>query len=258
MSDYRVQLEIYNGPLDLLLYLIRKDEVDVYDIPIAAVADQYITYIEVLQDLDPNLAGEFLVMAATLMEIKSRMLLPRQMEEDEEGEELDPRNELVRQLLEYKRFKDAAAWLAEAVDQQSQKFARVPVLPQVGADELDLENVQIWDLVEAFGRLLEATLAGPPIHDAGEDDTPLSLYQTDIVDRLERDGPMAFSRIFEGRTRRAEMIGLFLAILELIRQGVIRVEQDEAFAEIYVYLKVDIPNDKTDVPDQAGPSDAES
>ncbi len=241
-EDYRVQLDIYNGPLDLLLYLIRKDEVDIYDIPIARITDQYIQYVTLLQQMDPNLAGEFLVMAAMLMEIKSRMLLPRAPEEEEGGEAIDPRSELVRQLLEYKRFKDAAGWLAEAAETQASKFPRVPVLP-TPQNEIDLEDIHIWDLVEAFSRLLQATLAGAGLHEVEKDDTPLALHQQDIVDRLQREGPMPFSRIFEGRTRRTEWIGLFLAMLELIRQGIVRIEQDEPFAEIYLFMKVDLPDE---------------
>jgi segregation and condensation protein A len=241
-EDYRVQLDIYNGPLDLLLYLIRKDEVDIYDIPIARVTDQYIQYVTLLQQMDPNLAGEFLVMAAMLMEIKSRMLLPRAPEEEEGGESIDPRSELVRQLLEYKRFKDAAGWLADAAETQASKFPRVPVLPEA-PNEIDLEDIHIWDLVEAFSRLLQATLGGVGMHEVEKDDTPLALHQQDIVDRLQREGPMPFSRIFEGRTRRTEMIGLFLAMLELMRQGIIRIEQDEPFAEIYLFMKVDLPDE---------------
>ena len=103
-EDYRVQLDIYNGPIDLLLYLIRKEEVDIYDIPIAGITDQYLKYVDVLHELDPNLAGEFLVMAAMLMEIKSRMLLPTETQDEETGEPVDPRSELVRQLLQYKPF----------------------------------------------------------------------------------------------------------------------------------------------------------
>lgn len=241
-EDYRVQLDIYNGPLDLLLYLIRKDEVDIYDIPIARITDQYIQYVTLLQQMDPNLAGEFLVMAAMLMEIKSRMLLPRAPEEEEGGEVIDPRSELVRQLLEYKRFKDAAGWLAEAAENQASKFPRVPVLPEV-PNEIDLEDIHIWDLVEAFSRLLQATLGGV-LHEVEKDDTPLALHQQDIVDRLQREGPLPFSRIFEGRTRRTELIGLFLAMLELIRQGIVRIEQDEPFAEIYLFMKVDLPDEE--------------
>jgi segregation and condensation protein A len=242
-EDYRVQLDdVYNGPLDLLLYLIRKEEVDIYDIPIARITDQYLQYVTLIHQMDPNLAGEFLVMAAMLMEIKSRMLLPRPPEEEAGGDSIDPRSELVRQLLEYKRFKDAAGWLADAADTQASKFPRIPALPEV-QNEIDLEDVHIWDLVEAFSRLLQATLAGAIMHEVEKDDTPLALHQQDIVDRLQREGPQPFSRIFEGRTRRTEMIGLFLAMLELIRQGIIRIEQDDPYAEIYLFMKVDLPEE---------------
>jgi segregation and condensation protein A len=253
-DDYRVQLDIYNGPLDLLLFLIRKEEVDIYDIPIARVTDQYMEYVRVLHQLDPNMAGEFLVMAATLMEIKSRMLLPHAVEEEAGGEAIDPRSELVRQLLEYKRFKDAAGWLADAAEEQSQKFPRVPVLPQVSPNEIDLEDIQIWDLVEAFSRLLQATLAGARMHEVEKDDTPLALHQQDIVDRLQREGPLPFSKVFEGRSRKVEMIGLFLALLELIRQGIIRIEQDAPFSEIYLFLKVDLPEEGFKPQEEAPPA----
>ena len=243
--DYRVQLDIYNGPLDLLLYLIRKEEVDIYDIPIAKITDQYLEYVNLLKEMDPNLASEFLVLAATLMEIKSRMLLPKTSEDDEEQDTIDPRSELVRQLLEYKRFKDAAGWLAEAANAQSEKFPRVPVLPQVNADEIDLEDLQIWDLVEAFSKLMEATLGGTLLHEIEQDETPIALHQEDIIDQLKREGPMPFSRIFEGRKKKLEMIGLFLALLELIRQGIVRIEQDKPFSEIYLFLKVKIPDNES-------------
>ena len=140
MGDYRVNLDIYNGPLDLLLYLIRRDEVDIYDIPIAGITEQYIQYVELLKKLDPNLAGEFLVMAATLMEIKTRMMLPSvaASEGDQEDVELDPRAELVRQLLEYKAFKDASADLREAHDLQSLKFPRQAKADLGDDKEIDL------------------------------------------------------------------------------------------------------------------------
>jgi segregation and condensation protein A len=133
LDDYRVRLDAYNGPMDLLLYLIRKDEVDIYDIPIARIAEQYQQYLELLQALDVNLAGEFLVLAATLMEIKSRMLLPHPPPLAE-GEEEDPRMELVRELLEYKRFRDAAEGLKERADVQQLKFPRL-ARPEVPAEE---------------------------------------------------------------------------------------------------------------------------
>ncbi len=250
---YRVELEIYNGPLDLLLYLIRKDEVDIYDIPISRITDQYLTHVEVLKHLDPDSAGDFLALAATLMEIKSRTLLPQPELEQEDEELIDPRSQLVRQLLEYKKFKDAAALLAEAADERSLKFARVPVLPQVNGDQIDLEDLQIWDLVEAFGQLLAATLSGPGLHRVEYDDTPIGLYQTNILDRLEREQAMPFSQIFQGRTNRGELIGLFLALLELIRQGLVGVEQDKVFEEIYVFLRVELPAE----PNQEPPNDTQ-
>src|SRR5262245_3983965 len=124
LEAYRVDLEVYNGPLDLLLFLIRRDEVDIYDIPIARITQQYCTYVRMLERIDPNLAGEFLVMAASLMELKSRTLLPTPPETEEPEDLEDPRMELVRQLLEYKKFKDAARALSEAADQQALRFPR--------------------------------------------------------------------------------------------------------------------------------------
>ena len=125
MSEYKVKLDSFAGPLDLLLYLVRKEEVDIYDIPIAHITEQYIQYVEMLKMLDIDLAGEFLVLAATLMEIKSVMLLPRpELEADEDADSQDPRAELVRQLLEYKKFKDAANLLQDAAEQRQQRFTR--------------------------------------------------------------------------------------------------------------------------------------
>ena len=241
MSDYRVSLDIYSGPLDLLLFLIRRDEVDIYDIPIARVTEQYIEYLGLLSSIDPNAAGEFLVMATTLLEIKTRSLLPRPVFEDGEEEDLsDPRIELVRQLLEYKKFKDVAAELADSADRRSRQFARVPVLSDGRpADEVDLESVQIWDLLAAFHKLLAQTGRKTVAHEVVYDDTPMALHQADILDRLTReDGCMPFDRVFERRSQ-GEMIGLFLALLELIREKRVRIEQDVMFGQIYVFLRTE-------------------
>jgi segregation and condensation protein A len=233
-DDYRVQLDIYNGPLDLLLYLIRREEVDIYDIPIAKITDQYVSYVEVLRQIDPNAAGEFLVLAAMLMEIKSRMLLPRQPVEGEE-EIIDPRLELVRQLLEYKKFKDAADQLQSAIIEQSQRYPRQPAgLSGEEHGHIDLDSVHLWDLVEAFRDVMTKT--GQFFHEITYDDTPIALHAADILDRLQRDGgSMVFVQIFEGRTR-SECIGLFLALLELVRQRRIRAEQEVPFGPIYIHL----------------------
>jgi len=244
-EEYRVNLDIYNGPLDLLLYLIRRDEVDIHDIPIAHITAQYVQYVEMLQDLDPNLAGDFLVMAATLMEIKTRMLLPTPPPEEggEAGVEIDPRAELVRQLLEYKAFKDAAGDLRDSAEQQSQKFPRRPgKLPAEEEGERDLEDVQVWDLLDAFSRLMTAIGKDKPLHQVIYDDTPTELHQADILDRLRREGSMTFERIFEGRTSRSEIVGLFLAMLELVRQKKVLVNQEGNFATIRVRVNPNPPD----------------
>jgi len=239
MEEYRVNLDIYNGPLDLLLYLIRRDEVDIHDIPIARITEQYVQYVDLLNRLDPNLAGEFLVMAATLMEIKTRMLLPspEQTEEGEAGDGLDPRAELVRRLLEYKAFKDAADDLRQQHEAQSLKYPRGRQPAPPGETELDLEDVQVWDLMEAFNGLLAAIGADARQHEVIYDDTPLELHATDIADRLEKEGPLTFAQIFEGRDSRLELVGLFLAMLELIRQKRVVARQEGNFGEIYIHLR---------------------
>ena len=237
MADYSVRTDVYNGPLDLLLFLIRRDEIDIYDIPVARVTKQYLEYVETLQVIDPNVAGDFLVMAATLMEVKSRMLLPRQETADGDEDLADPRMELVRQLLEYKAFKDVSFTLSEAAKQQAAKWPRSPAKtkpPPPG--EVDIDDAQIWDLVAAFNKMMSAIGAGPATHDIVFDDTPISLHAVDIVDQIQAaGGSLSFAAIFEGRTR-AEMIGLFLALLELIRQQRIRIAQPALFGEIRIEL----------------------
>ncbi len=249
MTDYRVNLDIYNGPLDLLLYLIRRDEVDINDIPIAKITEQYLQFVEVLQQLDINLAAEFLVLAATLMEIKSAMLLPR--EEVAEGEEefTDPRMDLVRQLLEYKKFKDAAGELGEMSTEQAQRYPRSLVdldrlreqEKREREQELDLEGIQIWDLFEAFRRLMEATLAGQKGHQVLQDDTPIDLYEADILDRAQHQQPLTFEQVFLGRSNKLEIVGLFLALLELIRMKLVRIEQERSFGAIYIFALTEEP-----------------
>ncbi|MGB2865476.1 MAG: segregation/condensation protein A [Sedimentisphaerales bacterium] len=229
MADYRVDLEIFAGPLDLLLYLVRKEEVDIYDIPIAKITNQYIRYIELLKSFDIDLAGDFLVMAATLMQIKSAMLLPKAEPDQFQDDDLsDPRRELIRQLLEYKKFKDAANLLNAAADEQKERFPRpgtiVEKLKPDAEPEIDIEQVSIWDLLEAFDTICRATGTVSDISSI-KDDTPIDLYQIEILHRLQTEGPMTFERIFESRTNRVAMIGLFLALLELIREKLAWVEQ---------------------------------
>jgi len=260
MGDYRVNLDIYNGPLDLLLYLIRRDELDVYDIPIARITEQYISYVEMLKRLDPNLAGEFLVMAATLIEIKTRMLLPTPPPEEggEDGVVLDPRAELIRQLLEYKAFKDVSGDLRDAAAEQALRFPRRP--PRTDGEkeqDLDLEDVQVWNLFDAFSKMMEAIGQNLRQHEVIYDDTPVELYATNIADRLQREGPLTFQEVFAGRTVRSEIVGLFLALLELVRQERILAVQKRNFGEIQLMLNPDPPaeQESADSAKQAGEAD---
>ena len=243
-EDYRVHLDVYNGPLDLLLYLIRREEVDIYDIPITRITEQYVQYVELIKHVDVNMVGDFLVMAATLMEIKTRMLLPAAPEGEEGDDEftLDPRGELVRQLLEYKRFKDAAGDLQSAASMQAMQHARHPVVPDFGGDDVDLEDVQVWDLMDAFGKVLTAIGQDQAFHEVIYDDTPIELYELDICDRLARDGQMMFARIFEGAANRGQLVGLFMALLELVRLQKVRARQQALFGEIIVELNPDPPS----------------
>jgi segregation and condensation protein A len=237
MQNYRVQLDSYSGPLDLLLYLIRREEVDIYDIPISRILDQYIQFVRLLEIMDPDGVGDFLVMAATLMEIKSRLLLPKPPPEVGDEDLLDPRADLVRQLLAYRAFREAAGQLGQRAEEHSQKVGRPKLrLPNDGENDIDIEDAQIWDLLTAFNKLLSSVGATRGVHEVLYDDTPITLHAADIQDRLIREGPsMAFEKIFEGRNR-SEMIGLFLALLELIRQDRIRIEQTEIFGTISIHL----------------------
>lgn len=246
MSEYRVTLDVFAGPLDLLLYLVRKEEVDIYDIPIARVTAQYIEYIELIQGLDIDLAGDFLVMAATLMEIKSALLLPRTEEgQDKENAIDDPRAELVRQLLEYKRIKDAANLLDEFAQVRSHRFTRpasiLERLKPTQEPELDLDQVSIWTLLEAFDGIMKAVGQTASRYDHIKDDTPIDLYQIEVLHRLQSEGPMTMEKIFEGRKNRLVLIGLFLGMLELIRNRLIWTEQPETDGPILIKPLTDEP-----------------
>ena len=245
MADYRVSLDIFAGPLDLLLYLVRKEEVDIYDISIAKITDQYIQYIEMLKSLDIDLAGDFLVMAATLMQIKSAMLLPKAEPEQLQADDLgDPRTELIRQLLEYKKYKDAANLLNDAVDKHKERFPRPDsIIESLDPDtepQIDIDHVSVWDLLEAFASLMQATGADRAIKHI-KDDTPIDLYQIEILHRLQTEGPMSFERIFESKPNRFVMIGLFLALLELVREKLIWAKQSSSSPSIHLRPLTDEP-----------------
>jgi len=246
LSQYRIDLEMFAGPLDLLLYLVRKEELDIYDIPITNITRQYLGYIEMLKELDIDLAGDFLVMAATLMEIKSAMLLPRDEDQDQGQEDFsDPRTELVRQLLEYKKFKDAANLLQISAVDRKDRFTRPDSIiaglkDNASEPEVDLDEVSIWTLLEAFDAIMQAT-GNYASYDHIKDDTPIDLYQIEILHRLQSEGAMTFERVFADRENKLAMIGLFLAMLELIRSSLIWFEQPEAKGPIYIKSLTDEP-----------------
>jgi segregation and condensation protein A len=233
--DYQVNLDVFRGPLDLLLYLVKRQEVDICDIPIARLTDQFLDYLRVIELVDVEHAGDFLVMAATLMEIKSRMLLPRT--DDATDDEADPRLELVRQLMEYKKFKDAAALLETQAEQQ---LFRVPRLPVDAPTPIDparqpLRTVELWDLVSAFGRLMRETMALQP-QQIVVDETPVHVYQEQILHQLERASRLALADLFTFPRSRTRLVGIFLALLELIKGRHIHADQDEVFGPIWIRL----------------------
>src|SRR5947209_18973871 len=241
--EYQVDLDVFHGPLDLLFYLVKRDEIDLRDIPIARVAEQFKQYLDVLQVIDVERVGDFLVMAATLAELKSKMLLPRP--EEAGGEEEDPRQQLVRQLLEYKRFKDAAALLEQQAERQAERLPRQPPPAPTPSGPAPLRPVELWDLVSAFGRLLRETLALQP-QQISVDQTPLHVYMDEILGRLRSGGRLPLSRLFRPPHTRSRLVGYFLAILELTRRFSTLAEQDDAFGDIWVSL-VSPPGDDLEV-----------
>jgi segregation and condensation protein A len=232
--NFHVDLDTYRGPLDLLLYLVRKHEVEVTNLPIALITRQYLEYLEVLEQLDVDAVGDFLEMASTLIEIKSRQVLPHG-EEDEEFLE-DPRAQLVEQLLEYKRYKDAASILEERSCQWQKRYPRMADdLPprRVDAGDQPIREIELWDLVNALGRVMRDNRASQP-SSIVYDETPIHVYMNRIHERLVEHGRVAFSEMFEAGMHKSALIGVFLAILELVRHHSVRTEQPSGHGEIWI------------------------
>ena len=229
---YQVKLETFEGPLDLLLHLIRENQVDILDIPIALITEQYLEYVRMMEDLDLAVAGEFLLMAATLVHLKSRMLLPP--EAPAEGEEApeDPRTELVDRLLEYQRFKEVAADLAAREAEQALRFPRGGP-PLVGEVEGPL-TLSLFDLLAAFRRVLQRAEGGPVLEITRETlDVGQRLLH--VLDLLGAESPIPFTALFAGQRTRGDLIVTFLALLEILRRGLATARQPEPFGEIMVY-----------------------
>ena len=230
--DYRIRLELFEGPLDLLLYLIKRDELNICDIPIMKITQQYLDYLNLMEDLNLDIAGDFLVMAATLMQIKSRMLLPPDPAGLETQEE-DPRAELVRRLLEYQAFKEAAERFRELESKQSGVFGRFGSEPEYKDDDVSFGDVSLFDLLSAFAKVLKSINEDKP-HEILKDEYTVADKIHDIVERLKSETTVKFSRLFRAAKNKLEAITTFLAILELIRLKKVLIVQDEQFGEIEI------------------------
>ena len=235
--EYRVSLDIFGGPMDLLLYLVRKNEVDILDLPLAKITVQFLEFLEVLRLLDVDLAADFVATASTLMEIKSRIVLPRQEEAElEQPLEDEPPSDLVHKLIEYKRLRDAALALEEHAALWQERFPRLS--DERPGRERDLASdrireVELWDLVSALARVLRRSSVEEETS-VRDDEVPLAVYMDAISQRVRREGSVAFSTLFENATRRNVIVGLFLAVLELLRHHGFRAEQSADYGEIWI------------------------
>jgi segregation and condensation protein A len=234
--SYRVRLDVFEGPLDLLLHLVKKNEVDLSDLPVATITDQYIAYLDLLQQLDLDMAGEYLVMAATLLHLKSRLLLPSEEAADEESGE-DPRAELARQLLEYQRFKEAAEMLERNNMLGRDVFTRVPMRNEPNDEQDVVYDVSLGDLLDALQEVLKN--AEPDVvHRVILEQISLRERVCMVLDLLRERTQVAFTDLLSADTSRLQILVTFLATLELVRTRMIDVNQDERFGPIMLTLAV--------------------
>ena len=249
-DEYKVDLDVFEGPLDLLLYLIRREELDIYDIPIEHITAQYMQYLDLMRQLNLDVAGEFIVMAATLMVIKSRMLLPvdrRATEEGTDEEWVDPRLDLVRQLIEYKKFKDAAIRLETMEALQADSFdygGGRPKFEKTAADARGaLANLDLNDLLTAFQEVLARANEIPHEELKGiRFSVPEKMDY--VLERARKEGQVSFVTLFREDAPKGEVIVTFLALLELLRQHRVIVYQNAAFHEITILPSKEEPDDK--------------
>jgi len=234
-SDYKVQLEIFEGPLDLLLYLIKKDEIDIYDVSLERITRQYLDYIDTFKMLNIELASEFIVMAANLMYIKSRELLPKDVQPpDEEAEEDDPRWELIRQLVEYKKFKEAAGFLGIQEMKVDELFVTTPEMPDLEAPVVSMGQVGIFDLIRAFQRVLKRFENTDDFREIVNDRFTVADKIEELLNVVPVGGRVRFESLFSSASSRGEVIITFLAMLELIKLNHLQVEQEQLLGEIVI------------------------
>ena len=237
-TEYRVELDAYAGPLDLLLFLIKEAEVDIYDIPISDVTNKYLEHLEAIQKIDLNRAGEFLVVASQLMEIKAKMLIPRETLDLDDVE--DPRSSLVQELLEYRKFKDASRELGDRLSEENRRFPR-PVEAEIDGkppepEEEDLEDLGVFDLLTAFSRIRKEILDIPP-PSIIYDDIPIRVHMEQLLEQLSSRPAIGFRDLILGVADRQAMIGVFLALLELVKMHRIRARQSDDSSDILITLR---------------------
>lgn len=237
---YEIKLDVFEGPLDLLLYLIKKNEIDIYNIPIALITDQYLNYLEIMRSLNLDLAGEYLVLASTLIHIKSRLLLPRE-EDDESEDQLDPRGQLVQQLLEYQSYKEAALRLDGRLLLERDVFKRAYPLPEMREKEdfntLDIE-LNLFDLVAAFQKIVVKLGKEEYLQIEGEH-MSLADRINEIMDRLKQTENLVFQDLFDRLADRRMIIYTLLAILELMKLRMIKAYQTGPFGVIRIFKVVE-------------------
>ncbi len=253
--SYKIKLELFEGPLDLLLYLVKKDHLNIYDIPIKEVTEQYLRYIELMQLLDLNIAGEFLVMAATLMQIKSKMLLPPEENPQAQEEEEDPRSELVRRLLEYEKFKEIAEDLRQRETGQKEVFKRTKPVTPLEVDGSSSEvyfEASLFDLITAFSHALE-DVPKELFYEVIKDEFTVESKVHYILHLLLVETSVSITKLFSQAKNKIEMVVTFLGILELVKMREIVARQKGLFGDIEIIRNKDniIPYDRKDQTDTA-------
>jgi len=241
---YRVELQQFEGPMDLLLFFIKRDEVDVYDIPIARIADEYLAYVRVLEEIDLDGVGDFIYMAALLINIKAQMLLPS-TETDEEGEAVDPRRELVERLLEYVRFKEAADQLSTRREHRREHFTRGDAASQREnmQEDHDIEvDASVYDLMEVLGEMLDESKEEDtdPVHEVEPLEHSVENQQQYVLDRLSDNPRVSFRALIRTRSK-GFVIATFLAVLELARQHYLRIELDDTAGDFHLAEREEQP-----------------
>ncbi|MGQ9693152.1 MAG: segregation and condensation protein A [Thermodesulfobacteriota bacterium] len=245
-----VKLEIFEGPLDLLLHLIKKNEINIYDIPITLITQQYLEYLEMMRNLNLDVAGEFLLMAATLLHIKSKMLLPPAEGVEEEGEEEevaeDPRAELVRRLLEYQKYKEAAAELAKRDLLEREVFTRKVLkeeLINLPGEDVVIGELTLFDLIEALKKVLQR-VSPEEFQEISLDNFSLKEKIQQIMELIWKENSISFTQLFPPEASKGEIILSFLALLELLRLRLVKAYQAEAFGSIRIFSPVEVEEGK--------------